>query len=438
MSVRRSDALREAPLVLVGLSLLVTACAGGTVEESHGTARAGASGRLTLVGGLWFDGISFEERTMHVEDGIFVEALSAEADSTVDLAGGYVLPPFGDGHTHMLDGGTRLEGFVEQYQSDGIYYVQVLTNGSSGAQEVRDQFNQPGRLDVLYANGGLTSTLGHPFIAYEPRAMGLAWQEVLERRDEVRESRIQERNAYWFLDTPEDLDRQWDDILATRPDLLKIYLLHADDPNHPLDPDAMGLTGLSTKMASAIVSRAHEAGLPVWAHIETVDDFRIGLDIGVDGFAHLPGYQLGVFDAAEDPETMRLPDELVLRAGSAGVGITPTVSLIELYAAEDTARIRRAHDLQRDAIERLRAAGAKILVGTDQYGTTSAKEAWVMARDMMEAIEIVDLWSRETPQAMFPNRRIGRLEVGWEASFIILGGGTRPLTSQTRATCGAG
>ncbi len=417
MSVRTSPRWSRAQ-ILTG-ALLVTACSGDPAGDAERIAQPGAPGAVTLTGGFWFDGESFAERTVHVEDGIFVEELSGPADSIVDLAGGYVVPPFGDAHTHMLDGGAQQEALVRQYEADGIYYVQSLGGLSTGAAEARSGFGQPGRLDVLYANGGLTSTLGHPFIAYEPRAMGLGWREALQRQDEVRSSRRMEGNAYWFMDTPEEVDLQWTDILATEPDLLKIFLLRARDPDHPADPDAMGLTGLSPEVAARVMERAEEAGLPVWAHVETADDMRLGLELGVQGFAHLPGYAL----EADDPiEPYRLPQDVVERAGELGVAFTPTATLVAFYTPDDSTRIARVRELMRDAIARLRAAGATLLIGTDSYGTTSAREAWVLATELLDPATVVDLWSRVTPQTMYPGRRIGRLAPGWEASFVVLEG----------------
>jgi imidazolonepropionase-like amidohydrolase len=34
----------------------------------------------------------------------------------------------------------------------------------------------------------------------------------------------------------------------------------------------------------------------------------------------------------------------------------------------------------------------------------------------------LNLWTTTTPQAIFPDRRIGRLDAGYEASFLVLGG----------------
>ena len=52
-------------------------------------------------GGRWFDGNRFVPRTMYVVDGAFRQRRPATVDSTVDLAGGYVVPPFSDAHQHL-------------------------------------------------------------------------------------------------------------------------------------------------------------------------------------------------------------------------------------------------------------------------------------------------------------------------------------------------
>ncbi len=122
--MRRRASARSRVLSLSAYALLAATSAMGacapTVEDPERIARPGTPGRVAIEGGLWFDGQEFAPGTVYVEDGIFVERLSAEPDSVIDLAGGYVLPPFGDGHTHMLDGGPQMDAFVEQYEADGI------------------------------------------------------------------------------------------------------------------------------------------------------------------------------------------------------------------------------------------------------------------------------------------------------------------------------
>ena len=70
-------------LVAILVSFAV-ACQPSPVEEPQRIAEAGSPGRISIEGGLWFDGSDFVSRTVYVEDGLFVDALSAEADSVVD------------------------------------------------------------------------------------------------------------------------------------------------------------------------------------------------------------------------------------------------------------------------------------------------------------------------------------------------------------------
>ncbi len=37
-------------------------------------------------------------------------------------------------------------------------------------------------------------------------------------------------------------------------------------------------------------------------------------------------------------------------------------------------------------------------------------------------LELLKIWSEATPQTIFPNRKIGFLKDGYEASFLVLGG----------------
>ena len=119
-------------------------------------ARDDAAPVVAYSGGRWFTGERFETRTFYSVHGTLETRAPARVDRTVDLAGGYVIPPFGDSHTHNLDGPFRLESTVAAYQREGTFYVQVLTNTRSGAEAVRARFNRPCTLDVSYAHGGLT------------------------------------------------------------------------------------------------------------------------------------------------------------------------------------------------------------------------------------------------------------------------------------------
>lgn len=372
-----------------------------------------------FTGGRWYDGEGFVARDMYAVGSTLVEHRPERVDSTLDVSGAWVIPPFGDAHTHNLDGPFRLAEVREAYRAEGTFYVQVLTNTSTGRDAVRDTFDAPGTLDVRYSGAGLTSTLGHPFLAYEPRALGIFSEEAFDRRrEEVCESRELLGEAYWFVDDLDDLDAVWPSLLVQEPEVLKLFLLHSEAHSGAASCDSMGRRGLDPALVPDIVARAHAAGLRVWAHVESPHDFDVAVRAGVDGLAHLPGYAAD--PAEEDLRHYEIPPAAVRLAGERGVLVTPTVSWIGSQLP-DTVPDEPVRDLARRNIRRLRMAGARFVVGSDRYGLTARQEVEAMrALGEWSDGELLRMWTVTTPRAIFPDRRIGALRQGREASFLVL------------------
>ena len=62
-----------------------------------------------------------------------------------------------------------------------------------------------------------------------------------------------------------------------------------------------------------------------------------------------------------------------------------------------------------------------LLLGSDRFGDTAATEAAALVRSgLFSNLELLRMWSVTTPRAIFPDRRIGRLSDGYEASFLVL------------------
>jgi len=390
---------------------------GGTDVPRAAVAFAGPS--YELANGLWYTGDGFRRRTFFAVNGYLQEERPARVDNVLDLAGGYVIPPFGDAHTHNLDGAWNLDKVRDDYLREGTFYVQVLTNTATGAAEVRSRFNRPCDLDVLYANGGLTSTLSHPFLAYEPRAMRIQGDWAAHAA-EIRKSRLRENNAYWFFDSLSDVESKWPKVLEGHPDIVKIFLLNAQE-HPPAMPDT-GLPsghGLLPSLVPELVRRAHAAGLRVAAHIETASDFAIGVSAGVDLFAHLPGYGL---ENNTPTSVAEIADSDAAAAGARGVAVTPTVSWTWPARGPDSAAtVARRQELMRRNIRLVLSKGVHVVVGSDWYGQTATREMTALRQlGLWDDAGLVRLWAVETPRAIFPGRRIGRLEPGYEASFLVL------------------
>ena len=63
----------------------------------------------------------------------------------------------------------------------------------------------------------------------------------------------------------------------------------------------------------------------------------------------------------------------------------------------------------------------KVIVGSDSYRTTSLPEAlYLSTLTVYSNAELLKLWSEDTPRAILPGRMIGKLEPGYEASFLVL------------------
>lgn len=382
---------------------------------------------IAVEHGKWFDGRGFEERTFYIVDGVLQRERPSLVDSILDLKGRYVVPPLGDAHTHNLDGEFRLAEVRDAYLTEGTFYVQVLTNTTTGAAKVRSRFDGRCSLDVVYANGGLTSTLSHPFLVYEPRAMGL-YSDLEAHAKEIRSSRIREDDAYWFIDSPEDLARKWPLIEAADPGIIKIFLLDAVEAA----PDTAGPglphgRGLRPSLVPEIVQRARHAGLRVAAHVETAGDFAVAVRAGVQLVAHMPGYLFGAKpdgspDPSASPGRFEIPEDVAREAGERGVLVTPTVDWTLAASGPDSASIvsRRQHLMKRN-LARLRRNGVQIVVGSDWFGATGWQEVSAMrALGSWTDEELFRMWAVETPRAIFPHRRLGKLEAGYEASFLVL------------------
>jgi imidazolonepropionase-like amidohydrolase len=137
--------------------------------------------------------------------------------------------------------------------------------------------------------------------------------------------------------------------IASRVDFVSVVLEKRGDPETPR---------LTPSVLYTICATAGELGLPVLAHVSTLEDLALALAAGVDGIEHIP------FDQAIDSLTL-------VELRGRGITVDPTLQAIEQHLSQllgDTASARRA----RDNLRRLRLAGVPVVVGSDapSPGTT--------------------------------------------------------------------
>jgi imidazolonepropionase-like amidohydrolase len=378
-----------------------------------------------FINGQWFDGKDFRRHTFYSVNGLLTRKKPARVDEVVDLKNGYVVPPFADVHCHHFDGTSTIDQQINLYLKAGVFYAKVQGDLRSGALAVAEKVNRPQSVDVSYAHGVLTHTYGHGVQIHEGLAL---FSKVgpfdAEQIKKIRESHLRENDAYYLLDTSEDLERKWSKILEGKPDFIKILLLHSEEfEEQKKRTDKVGHIGLDPSLVPLIVSKAHAAGLHVSAHVDTVTDYRIALKAGVDEMAHLPGYYVGL---DEDQRKYELTEEDVKETARRGVWVDIAPVAIDIYNEDPVVKAKlfeRIDEVKIHNLKLLKRFDAKIAFGSDWYGRTPINDVlYIQKLGVFSNLEVLKIWCEETPRNIFPNRKLGLLKDGYEANFIVLEG----------------
>lgn len=374
---------------------------------------------------MWFDGASFVLGTRWSVDGMFVGKRPARIDRVEDLDHRHVVPAYGDAHHHGIDSSDGLADKITVFLEAGIFYVknpnvipELLT------PEVRARLNRPDSVDVVFSNGGLTSTGGHPvplhaYLASVGVFPGLKPEDM-------------ENRAYFIIDSEAQLEAKWPWILAGKPDFIKTFLLFTDPlacaPCPGGDPGARENShrGLDPKVLKAVVLRAQASGLRVTTHIDTAADFRHAVAAGVDEINHLPQpdqrYSADLSAYVIDAATARL-------AAQKGVTVVTTASTTERLSPGLPAEwipAMRANQVAN--LRTLRAAGVKLAIGSDsisgerRFVTALDEVKFLAAKGMLDPLALLRAWAVDTPKTIFAARKVGELREGFEANFLVLGG----------------
>src|SRR5262245_49887546 len=207
---------------------------------------------FAFVNGRWFDGKSFSSRTVYSVDRTFTSQKPAQVDRTLDLAGSWVVPPFGEAHNHNV--GTGVEALdrqaIRRYLADGVFYVKSQGNlPLSEAMKTSLGLNRHDSIDIALAQGSLTATGGHPaFLVESLLGRGLFPGHTKETLQDLR---------YFTIDSQTDLDRKWPAIVALKPDFIKTFLWRSDEFEKRKDDPSVGFQkGLDPRLLVRIVEKA--------------------------------------------------------------------------------------------------------------------------------------------------------------------------------------
>lgn len=366
-----------------------------------------------LSNGLWFDGTDFVEQVGFVVDGVlsFGDA-DVKAQAEIDLSGGYVLPPFCEAHNHNIGGSPHdVEQVSRRYLEDGVFYTMMPGSFHYYRKLIADRINTSVSVDVSFANNGLTGSGGHP------RRLREMLMERYGRYAEFTQASLPDQ-GYFEADTSEELRAKWMLIKAEKPDFVKVMLLYAEEYEYRKNnAEFYGSRGLDPRLLPELVQLAHGERLRVAVHVETDFDMKTALKAGADIIAHLPSHSAPV----------RLSDETIALAKETGAALITTLSLARRFQKTDPSRYKQTLAAQRDNLLRLRDAGVRLVVGSDNVFDTSRGEvAHLASLNVFDRRTLLRMWTEYCAATVFPDRKIGRLANGYEASFLVLS--ANPLT----------
>ncbi len=179
---------------------------------------------------------------------------------------------------------------------------------------------------------------------------------------------------------------------------------------------ATGVLPMPTDLARAVVSEAHRAGKPVFAHPSNAEGIEVAIQSGVDVLAHTAPMSGDWTPAFAD------------RLKSAHLALIPTLTLFDVEAKKAKVSAEENELWIKQAVQELKAysdVGGQVLFGTDvgyidQFDT--AEEFTLMSRAGMSFQQILASLTVNPATRFGYSSHSGRIAKGMDADLIVLGG----------------
>jgi hypothetical protein len=390
-------------LYVTVLLTLTTSCASTETTPAPQSPR-----HIALLNGSWFNGKSFEARDVFSVDGRLTFRKPARLDDTLDLSGMWIVPPFGEAHNHNINGIEERDlQVIQKYLADGVFYVRIPGNLPL-SDEVRRRLplNRPDGVDAIFAQGAmLTAAGGHPRMLAD-----LVWLRPGYFPGQTSDSLKDHR--YFTIDSEADLESKWPRIIGQRPDFIKVILWNSDEfEERKGNPAHYGQYGLDPRLLPSVVAKARAERLPVAAHVSDASDFRLAVAAGVDEITHIPLTPIAVADARLAAVSGIVVDTTYAAMSSLPPAILPNDKRPQVLEAL-LANLKLLHQ-----------NGVTLRIGSDNVTDSSANEfEHLQGLGVFDNLALLRLWAETTPRSIFPGRKIGALEEGYEASFLALEG----------------
>jgi hypothetical protein len=367
----------------------------------------GRAETVRYLNGHWLGRDGYRDVAVDVSQGI-IAARGAKPDRVIDLQGRYVIPALGEGHNHNLQNCRMAEGVGKDYLGKGILYSAQLFATDPSLAQCRALFSSEKVPNTAFARIGITSSTGHP--------IGLARDSA--RAEGMKPSFAQLTRGMLIADDVRQLRRRWPHFSGGETDFVKLILI--DARNSKLNfkrPGLDGYNGVTPAVLREAVRLAHASKRRVVAHVDTADDFFLAVQAGVDTVGHLPGYRIADGKRIED---YRLSEETAWLAAQRGIQVIPTMAASAYYTQAHPEQAHAILDNYTRNLQLLRKHGVTVLTGSDRFEASVLDELDMLEKtEVFTRSELLRMTSVQTPRWMFPDRRVGCLDQGCEASFNV-------------------
>ncbi len=433
--------MRQVRRMLIGL-LLTAACLSGAdaqVRPSPGAAVLFEGARLISGDG----GAPIENSAFLVENNRFTrigrkgELRLPPGAARSDLTGKTVIPAMVDVHSHLgflkqLDGSMSKANFTRENLLDHLH--RYAYHGFAAAISMgTDMGDLPYQLrEEVHPGAALFRTVGR----------GLAWPGS-GPNDPAR------NDVPYVVTTVDQARHAVQELAPHHPDFVKIWV---DDRNHTqkkLTPDLYG----------AAIDEAHKHNLRAIAHVYDLEDAKGLVRAGIEGFTHLvrdkdvddefiallkqhPGVfftpNLGVTSRALESGRPAWLDDPLLHETIPPSEIKRLENQFANRQPDALANTRRSWDLQVRNLSKLRAAGVRIVFGSDSAGDPSRTMGWhaiwevdSLAKAGMTPSEVIVASTRLAAETLKLDR-LGMVAPGKSADFVVLNGNPLDDIANTR------